>query len=180
MKRSTLAMLVCLVFASVSYAQQNAADAPASREDVERYLDAMHSRETIKNMMDVMTQQVHKMTHEQLKKVPNLPPDYEARMDREADQTLKNFPTEDLLQVMIPVYQKHFSKGDIDAMIGFYATPTGQKLIRDMPAVMAETMQASSGILQKMMAKTMERVQEEIAQLQKEQSGSPTKKTQQN
>ena len=180
MKRSvfvSLAVLVCLLFASVSFAQQNAADAPASKEGVERYLDAMHTRDQMKNVLDIMTKQMHQMTHEQVQKQANLPSDFEARENKMMDDMFRNFPTEDLLQVMIPVYQKHFTKGDIDALVAFYSSPTGQKFLKEQPAIMAESMQAASGIVQKMMAKATQRVQDDIAQLQKSNDGSSEKKS---
>ena len=39
---------------------------------------------------------------------------------------------------MVPVYQKHLSKSDVEEMIKFYSTPTGQKILREMPAMTAE------------------------------------------
>jgi hypothetical protein len=37
--------VICMCLGGGSVARQNAADAPASKEDVERYLQVMHSRE---------------------------------------------------------------------------------------------------------------------------------------
>jgi hypothetical protein len=173
MKRSALALLVFLLFASVSFARQSDADVPASKADVERYLDAMHSRTMMKNMLGTMTVQVHKMVHDQLANQGNLPPDFETKMDKMTDDMFTNFPVDELIDVMIPVYQKHLTKGDVDAMIMFYSTPTGQKLLKEMPAITAESMQAASGIIQKMTAKTLQRVQDEIAQAQKADETKP-------
>jgi hypothetical protein len=78
------------------------------------------------------------------------------------------------------VYQKHLTKGDVDALVTFYSSPTGQKILKDMPAMSAEAMQAASPIIQKMMVKAMDRVQEEVAQAQKASGSDSTKKTQQN
>jgi hypothetical protein len=167
MKRFALSLLVSLLFTSISLAQQNPADAPASKQDIERYLGAMHSRDLMKNMMNMLSKQMHQMAVEQAKKQPNLPPDYVARMDKAADDLAKNFPTDELFDAMIPIYQRHLTKGDVDAIVAFYATPTGQKVIREMPAIASEAMQASMGIVQKRMAQTMQRVQDEVAQEQK-------------
>jgi hypothetical protein len=40
---------------------------------------------------------------------------------------------------MKPIYKKHFNEADIDAMIAFYETPTGQKAIRKLPMLMQES-----------------------------------------
>src|ERR1700728_1028192 len=173
MKRSALALFAFLLFASVSFAQQSDADAPASKADIERYLDAMHSREMMKSMMVTMSVQLHKVVHQQMEKQSNLPPNFEAKMDKKTDDIFNNFPVDDLIDVMIPVYQKHLTKGDVDAMVAFYSTPTGQKLLKELPAITAESMQAASGIIQKMTVNAMQQVQEEIAQAQKENETKP-------
>lgn len=41
---------------------------------------------------------------------------------------------------MTPIYKKHFNETDIDTMIAFYETPTGQKAIRKLPMLMQESM----------------------------------------
>jgi hypothetical protein len=178
MKRFALGILVSLLLASISFAQQSPADAPASKEDIEKYLDTMHARDLMKSTLDAVTKQMHQMIHEETKKQPNLPADFEARMDKMMDDMFKNFPTDDLLQAMIPAYQKHLTKGDVDSLTAFYSTPTGQKILKEMPAMTAEAMQASSGILQKMIAQAQDRVQTEIAQMQKETEGNSAKQPQ--
>jgi len=59
MKRIFLALAVCLFFAMTGVAQQSPADAPATREDVQRYLDVMHSREMMGQMVEAMSKPMH-------------------------------------------------------------------------------------------------------------------------
>jgi len=172
MKRAFLALSLCLLFASAAFAQQDAATAPASQQDIERYFDTMHVRNMMNNMMSAMEKQTRQMVHQQMQKQPNLPPDAEARLDKMMDDTFKDLPIDELLKAMIPVYQKHLTKGDVDALTVFYSSPTGQKILKEMPAMTTEAMQASSGIMQRMMAKTMQHAQDEIAQLQKANGGT--------
>jgi hypothetical protein len=101
-----------------------------------------------------------------------LPADSEARLNKMMDDMVKDLPIDELLQAMVPVYQKHFTKEDVDALTTFYSTPSGQRILKEMPVVTAESMQASMGIIQKMMAKVQERMQSEIAELQKENDGN--------
>jgi uncharacterized protein len=173
MKRSALALLVFLLFASVSFAQQNDADAPASKADIEHYLDTMHMRDLMKNMMSSLTTQMHKTIHEEVQKYPNLPPDFETRVNKMMDDSFKTISVDELIDTMIPVYQKHLTKGDVDALVAFYSSPRGQKILNEMPAMMSEAMQASSGMMQKVMKDTMQRVQDEIAQAQKADEAKP-------
>ena len=169
MKRLWLTSSLFLVFPMVSAAQQSASDSPATRDDVEKYLEVTHARTMMKQIMDVMTKQVHQMVHDQISKdLDKLPPDFETRMNKITDDMLKTFPVDEMLDAMIPVYQKHWTKGDVDAMVAFYSTPTGQKILRELPTTMAEAMQAMQSIMQKRMSGMMERVQQQIAQMVKE------------
>jgi hypothetical protein len=177
MKRPVLALLACLLFASISFAQQTDANAPASKADIERYLDVMHSRQMMKDMMEVMAVQMHKMVHEQILKQPNLPPDAEERLNKLTDGVYKEMPIDELIDVMIPVYQKHLTKGDVDGLVAFYSSPTGEKMLKEMPAIMSESMQAASGVMQDMMAKMTQRVNDEIAQMQKPDDTKSTKQS---
>jgi hypothetical protein len=175
MKRPVLVVLACLLFASISFAQQSDANAPASKADIERYLDAMHTRDMMKNMMLVMETEMRKIVHEQTQKQPNLPANAEERLNKSTDEMVKNFPVDELLDAIIPVYQKHFTKGDVDALVAFYSSATGQKMLKEMPAMAAESMQAASGVLQKMMADATQRVNDQIAQMQKADDGKSNK-----
>jgi hypothetical protein len=174
MKRAALAIILCVLFSAATYAQQNPADAPASKEDVMRYLDAMHSRDTMMSVMNMMAKQTRAMVHDQISKQPDLPPDAEARIEKMTEDMFKNFPVDDLLQAMVPVYQKHYTKGDIDALVGFYTSPAGQKLLKETPAITAESMQASTGVAQKMVEKMQQQILDDINQLREEKKQGPT------
>ena len=180
MKRSALLLIACLLLGSVSFAQQNPADAPASKADIEKYLDVLHTRDLMKTMLDAMSKQMHQMIAEQLKKDPAMTPEMQARANKMMDDIIEGMPINDLIDAMIPVYQKHFTKGNIDDLLAFYSTPTGQKLIQELPAITTEAMQAVMPISQRMMATAMQRAKDELAQMQKENDPNSKKQTQQN
>ena len=173
MKRAALVAALCVLFANVAHAQQAPSDAPASKEDVNRLLEVMHSRDMVNNVMNMMSKQIGQMVHQQVSQRSNLPPDAEARITKMVQDMYANFPVDDLLNAMIPVYQKHFTKGDIGAVIAFYSSPAGQKFLKEMPAITQESMQASMGIAQKMAAKLQQQIQDDINQMQQENKPSP-------
>jgi hypothetical protein len=174
MKRLFLSCAACLVFALSAVAQQSPADTPATKEDIQRYLDVMHSREMMTKMMDAMSKPMHQMLHEQyLKDKDKLPADFEERMNKVMDDYLKSLPIEEMLQAMAPAYQKHFTKGDIDGLVAFYSSPTGQKVIQELPAITAEAMQAIMPLMRKQMDVMTERLQEQIAQMIKDSGAKP-------
>jgi hypothetical protein len=173
MKRAALAAVLCMVFTAAAHAQQTPADAPASKEDVVRFMDAMHSRDMMMNVMNLMAKQAGQMVHQQVSAQTDLPPDAEERINKMMQDMFKNFPVDDLIQAVIPVYQKHFTKGDIDAFVAFYSTPAGQKLVKEMPAITQESMQASMGVAQKMVANMQQQIQDDINQIRKDNAQGP-------
>jgi hypothetical protein len=182
MKQFLYAVVLCVSCSAFCAAQQNPADAPASKEDVEKYLQLTHPRDMMTKMVDAMFKPIREMAHEQFfKDKDKLPPDFEARENKMMDDEFKSFPWDELLDAMVPVYQKHFTKGDIDALVAFYSTPTGQKLLRELPAITAEAMQNMMPVLRKNMDTMKQRLQDEIAAMVKDsQTKGEEQKPQQN
>jgi len=176
MKRLTLVLLI-VAFSWNCVAQAVAADAPASKEDVQRYLQIVQSHDMLKKTIAAMSQGMHSMLHEQyLKHQDELPADYESKMAVRMDEMFQNMPWDEMLQAMAPVYQKHFTKGDIDNLVAFYSSPTGEKLLRDMPSIMAESMQTMAPIMTKYMETVQEKLQKETDDMIA-QSKKPAQKT---
>ena len=168
MKPFLLGAIVLLCASAIAFAQQSPADSPATKEDVQRYLEVMHSREMMSTMLDAMTKPMHQMMHEQYERDKDkLPPDFEARTNKLIDDYLRQFPWDEILQSMVPVYQKHFTKGDIDQLVAFYLSPTGQKLLKELPAITSESMQAMLPLMQQQIEKMTRQLQQQAAEMVK-------------
>lgn len=155
------------------FAQTSADDTPATKADIERYLQAVNSHDMMKKMVGTMTAGMHQMMHEQyLKHKDDLPADFESKMNAMMDDMLDSMPFDEMMQSMAPVYQKYLTKGDVDNLVAFYSSPTGAKLLREMPAIMGEAMQKMMPILTKYMETVQQRLQKEtedmIAQSKKQ------------
>jgi len=48
---------------------------------------------------------------------------------------------DDLVAMLVPVYQKHMTIEDLRGLVEFYETPLGKKFITSTPAIMEESMQ---------------------------------------
>jgi hypothetical protein len=167
-KRFLIAALLCAGFSWTGLAQ-TAADAPATKDDVERYFQAVRSHDMMLKMMEAMSKPMHQSTHEQCQRDKDkLPADCEARINKVLDSMVKEMPFDEMTQAMVPAFQKHFTKGDMDALIAFYSAPTGQKVLAELPAVMAEGMQAMMPIMRKHVDKITDRTQREIADMMKD------------
>jgi uncharacterized protein len=168
MKRFLVAAILCFLFSCSGLAQDNSADAPATKEDVERYLRAAHSQDMMRKMMDAMVKSMQQMTHDRyLKDKDRLPADFEARTNKMMDDMIREMPFDEMMQAMVPTYQKHFTKGDMDALVAFYTSPAGQKFLREMPAITMEAMTAIMPIMRQHMDAMTRRLQQQTDEMLK-------------
>jgi hypothetical protein len=94
----------------------------------------MQIRPQMELVMRQMFQQMRAMSREEMKdRKVQVGPEDMAKADAVADKIMKEVSISDIIDDMVPVYQKHLSKTDVDEMIKFYSTPTGQKILREMP-----------------------------------------------
>jgi hypothetical protein len=169
MKRVAVFVFLTLGLAGYCRAQQTSADAPASKEDIQKYLEVMHSKDMMAQMAGAMSKPMHQMIHEQyLKNQDKLPPDFEKRLNKVMDDFMATVPWDQMLDNMVPVYQKHLTKGDVDALTAFYSTPTGQKILKELPQITAEAMQNIMPLMQKSMESMNQRLQQETDAMLKE------------
>jgi len=79
---------------------------------------------------------------------------------------------DEIIEAMVPVYQRHFTNADIDAVLAFYSSPTGQKFLNELPSIMQESMVAVGPIQQKMMQEMMQKVGQRTEKLIEEEKAS--------
>src|SRR5437660_12892423 len=102
MKRILFAAILSFCAPFLSFAQQAAYDAPATKEAIQKYLVVMHSREMMAKMVDAMSKPMHQMIHEQyLKDKDKLPADCEERTSKMIDDMMKSFPWDEMLDAMV-------------------------------------------------------------------------------
>ncbi|MEM7455342.1 MAG: DUF2059 domain-containing protein [Planctomycetota bacterium] len=64
---------------------------------------------------------------------PSIPAEFWENFMAEVD-------TNEMVELVIPMYEKHFTKEDIMAMTEFYLSPIGQKMLAAQPLIMQESM----------------------------------------
>jgi len=153
-------LLLSLLLASQLLAQ-SPADVPASHQEIQDLFALMHVREQVGQVMEAIAIQQRTIIHDNLKRhTPRLTRQDLARLDQFTIDIMKDLPIDDTVEDMIPIYQRHLTKSDVEAMTTFYSSSTGQKLLREMPLMTVESMQAASPRIQALMDKVMERAAE--------------------
>jgi uncharacterized protein len=162
-------------FLTTSVAQQTTpADAPASKEDILQLFEIMNLHQQMRLVMDSITKQQSALVRETMRKrYPGIPEERMARFESIMQESMRDFPVDAMLDDMVPVYQKHLTRTDVAAMNTFYSSPTGQKLLKEMPAMTSESMQAAYGRMQQQMEKSMDRIQKMVQEEQPEKKPSP-------
>jgi hypothetical protein len=182
----TLKSLLCaclLALCMCAAAQTTISIAPdaASKEDIKKLFEVMHIRQQMEQVMKQVMKQMQAITHEQIRKRdPNVTNEEIARLDAMSEQLVKDMPVEGILDDMVPVYQKHLTKNDVDAMVTFYSSPTGQKILGEMPAMTAEGMQAMQPRLRKMMDEATAKADKMMREQVEKPNSAPAPRNQQN
>jgi uncharacterized protein len=177
MKRVWGTLCVVLIATCIGWTQQASSDsAAATKEDVEKLFDTLHLREQMKSMMAMSMRQGKQIAHDTIKKKdPQVTEADLQRMDAFLDNFTKTADMSGMLDDMIPVYQRHLTKQDVSAMLAFYDSPTGQKILREQPAMLAEGMQAMRPRMEKMMSDITDQAEKMAKEDQKDPS-APAKK----
>jgi len=153
----------------------------ASKEDIKKLFEVMHIRQQMEQVMKQVMKQMQAMTHEQIRKRDaNVSNEEIARLDAMSEQLVKDMPVEGMLDDMVPVYQKHLTKNDVDAMVMFYSSSTGQKILGEMPAMTAEGMQAMQPRLRKMMDEATVKADKMMRERIEQPNSAPPPQKQQN
>lgn len=74
------------------------------------------------------------------------------------DEFMKEIDPNDILELIIPIYVKHFSISDLEQLIQFYKTPLGQKFISKLPIISQDSYTVGQEWGQKLGVKVAEKL----------------------
>ena len=145
------------------------ADAP-SREDVLRLFDLLQIQKTMDLVIEATKQQSVEVAEQMIReRMPEATAaqkkEFRGMMDDIMRQALGPAVINEMLEATIPVYQRHLTKADLDAMIVFYSSPVGQKILREQPAMVQESMEASAGIQQRVARGMFQKIDERVEKM---------------
>lgn len=165
----SLCVCTLLLFATAGgVTGQQTSDAP-DKAQVLQFLDLMHARSQMTQVLDGMAKQMRAGAEESFrKKVPDANPEQLAKLDKICDSIFASLSIDEFIDAMVPIYQKHLTKADLAAASAFYSSPAGQKILKELPSIMAESMEVGGEIGRRTMAAKSEDLDRQIADLVKE------------
>jgi hypothetical protein len=150
---------------------RKAAAAPPTREDVLKLFDLLQITKTMDAVINATKQQSMEIAEQMIReKMPDATPEqkkqFREMMDEVMQQALGPAAIKEMLEATIPVYQHHLTKADLDAMVAFYSSPVGQKILHEQPAMVQESMEASAGIQQRIARAMFQKIDERIVKME--------------
>src|SRR5579864_1100923 len=168
------AILVCLFSAAAIAQTKDAGGSPPSKEEVLKFMEVLRIKPQLNQYFDGVAKQAKLGAEEGFKqKIPNATPAQLAEVDKFAEGLFKDMPVGEMIDAMVPIYQKHLTKEDLDGILAFYASPVGQKLQREQPAMMQEGMQVGGEIGRRRLGSMMQQMDDFILKMAREQQTSP-------
>ena len=155
---------------------------PPTREQVMKFFEVMHLRDQVQARLQAEQKQAKVMVGDMFaKQLPNATQEQRAQFDALINTAMgdlfTNYPIDDVLRDMVPVYQNHLSESDLNQVLAFYLSPVGQKMLKEMPAMSAEAMRISYTRLQPQIEQMMKKMEAQLQSMAAEEKQiSPTAK----
>jgi len=73
---------------------------------------------------------------------------------------LKEVTPDELVNLVVPVYDRNFTDEEIAGMLAFYSSPVGQKVLAKLPVVLQESMQVGQAWGQELSKRIMQKLQQ--------------------
>lgn len=141
MKKLLLATMLCLI--GVSVFSQNS----GKTAQIRKLLELSGSGKIGVMMMDNLLPALKGMA-------PEAPEEFWIEIQKEVHP-------EDIVELIVPIYDKYYTEEDVRQLIVFYESPVGRKMVEQMPAVMQESMQVGEvwgrGIAEKVIKRLEEK-----------------------
>ncbi|MFY0562509.1 DUF2059 domain-containing protein [Archangium lansingense] len=122
------------------------------QEKVRRLMALTGAEDTGQQMLDLMTSHFEQMS-------TSVPPGFLEKFREVARQ-------ESIVDMLVPVYMKHFTEEDLDAAIAFHESPAGKRFLAAQPRVMEEAKEVGEKWGVQLAEKTLRALAEEARQAQ--------------
>jgi uncharacterized protein len=133
-------MALVMVFASLALAgdRNHPAQTPAVQTQSDTIQNSTEKRKDIKRLMvitgsgDLGVQASNQVMGSLKSSLPDIPEEFWKEFQKEINAN-------SMIDLIIPIYDKHFSHSDIKELITFYESPLGKRMTKALPAIMQES-----------------------------------------
>jgi hypothetical protein len=120
--------ILALVLAGAAVLCFSQEDSGGKEKDILKLLEALDTRALAVKIFDMMIPQIAQL-------VPDVPQNV-------WDMFREKIDADDFIKLCIAIYDKHFSHEEILALIEFYESPLGRRLVEETPGITQDSMTA--------------------------------------
>jgi uncharacterized protein len=164
MRRNLAVLFVCLLNTTLSFA----ADSRPTEDSIRRLLTVTEAKKLLDGAASSIDQSVDMMMKQALKgqtvdeQTQKIIDDMRTKMSAVLKESLR---WEDLEPMFIDIYSRSLTQGEVNGMLKFYESEAGQAVVRKLPLITQNTMQAMQARMQTMIPKIVQIQQDTLAKL---------------
>lgn len=160
-------MRIPLLIGTLVFVAANAWADPASQESVETLLAATRAESTMDSMYG-MVEQAMRQGMQQAVQGKTLSPEQQRVLDAVPGKFIavmrEEFNWPKMKPLYVQLYRDTFDQEEIDGLIAFYRSPTGQAFVAKMPVVMQKSIALSQSQLQTFLPKMRAAMEQAMAE----------------
>ena len=160
-----------LVLLTLFYPVAFAAETRPGEDSIKQLLEVAQVHKLVDSMkiqMDAFMKNAMQQATQGQSVSPRIQKDIDKRQSELMTVLNEELAWEKLEPLYIRVYRQSFSQEEVDGLIAFYKTPTGQAMINKMPVVMQNTFNELQQRMGPMMRRIQRMQQEVVAEIQAE------------
>jgi len=157
-RRWTALTAFVLIFAFLGYGQSAPATSSAAQPSAAK-LAKIRELLVLSNAASMAATSL-KAQAGSIKKMLPLPPRAQDDFEKEL---LAAVDVDELMSLLIPIYDRHLSDEDLDGLLAFYRSPTGKRFTKALPLITAESRQVGEEWGQRLGRKVGEKISEKLA-----------------
>ena len=113
---------------------------PAKETDIRHLMEVTGAKKQLNQMLPFMAKQMKPLIEQLI--MSRLPPDLRDPQipERFVQRVIERFDPDELINRIVPVYDKYYTREEIKEMVRFFETPLGKKFLETSPQLMQESM----------------------------------------
>jgi hypothetical protein len=126
-------------------------DQQPTKQQLAKLFEVMQVREQVGAVMQMFPAMIQQQVRQHEKEITasqpesaRMTPEQQAALDKVTERYLEKamsiYTVDEMLDDMAAIYQRHFTRADVDVYIAFYSTPAGKHLLQMTPVIMQEYM----------------------------------------
>jgi hypothetical protein len=148
-----------------AFAQQQpaASDARPTRQQILNLFDAIQLRRTLSSSQEIAMKNAVSVAQQMFQQqVGPDKPQMDEMVKGVMEDVRRAFSVDEMVEAVIPIYQRHFTTADIDAFLAFQNSPVGKKMTDLQPVMMKESSEAVTAIQQRALPELMKKLDERV------------------